>query len=489
MAARQRVSERQDVKTVHIVGIGGAGMSAIARVLHGRGVCVQGSDRRASPITEALQAEGISVFIGHAAENVDAPDLLLASSAVPDDNEELQAARAKGVPVLRRPEFLSWLTAGYDVVAVAGAHGKTTVTGMIARILLEAGVDPSFIVGGVMKDLGSNARAGHGRLFVIEADEYRETFLALKPAIAVVTNVEFDHPDCFADMNAVRRAFEAFVSGIREGGLLIACGDDVEARVIAECGRRAGKHVILYGQGAGMAYDWQATEVRPNARGGVSLTVRHQRRTVGRLALRIPGRYNASNALAALAVSQVLGIDQRVSFAALEAFSGTSRRFEVLGERKGVTIIDDYAHHPTQIQGVLRAARERYGERRLIAVWEPHTFSRVRALYEEFMDAFDMADMVVILPIYAAREMDDGTLTGEMLARDLQHSSVWAASSLDGAVDYLCAIAERGDVVLLMGAGDEYLVGRRLLARLGDVAEPRESDGEPEARKDHGHAS
>jgi len=489
LAARQKVSERQDVKAVHIVGIGGAGMSAIARVLHGRGVCVQGSDRRASPITEALQAEGIPVFIGHAAENVGVPDLVLASSAVPDDNEELQAARAKGVPVLRRPEFLPWLTAGYDVIAVAGAHGKTTVTGMIAKVLVEAGADPSFIVGGVMKDLGTNGRAGRSRLFVFEADEYRETFLALEPTIAVVTNVEFDHPDCFADMDAVRRAFERFVSGIRKGGVLIACGDDPETAAIAEHRREVGEEVILYGLNESAAYAWRATEVRPSAQGGVSLTVWRQGDLVGQLTLRIPGRHNASNALAALAVGQMLGIESGVAFRALKTFSGTGRRFEVLGERAGVTVIDDYAHHPTQIRGVLRAARGRYGKRRLIAVWEPHTFSRVRALYRAFMGAFDAADRVVILPIYAAREVDDGTLTAEMLGRDLQHGAVWAAPTLDEAVEHLRAMAQPGDVILLMGAGDEYRVGQRLLAQLEEANGTGTAVETCEAGRDHGVAS
>ena len=223
----------QSHKTIHIVGIGGAGMSAIARVLHGRGFAVQGSDRRASPLIDALREEGIPVAVGHAAENIGQADLVLASSAIPDDNVELLTAQQRGIEVARRPDFLRELTAGHEVIAVAGAHGKTTVTGMITRILVEAGLDPTFIVGGVMSSLGTNARAGKGKYFVIEADEYRNTFLALSPRIAVITNVEFDHPDYFPSLRFVRLAFGEFVDNIRPQGLLVACNDDKIAHEIA----------------------------------------------------------------------------------------------------------------------------------------------------------------------------------------------------------------------------------------------------------------
>jgi UDP-N-acetylmuramate--alanine ligase len=468
-------------REVHIVGIGGAGMSAIARVLHGWGLIVHGSDRRTSPVTEALQAEGIDVVIGHAADAIGEADLVLASSAVPDTNPEIEAARAQGVRVARRPEFLTEMTARYDVLAVAGAHGKTTVTGMLALILLQAGLDPTYIVGGILANLGTNARAGDGPYFVIEADEYRNTFLALRPSIAVVTNIEFDHPDCFPDLGYVRLAFGEFVANIVPGGLLVACGDDPVARAVAASHHANGGRVVLYGYGPAMQtsamqtaatqaaaseLDWRATDLRPNCYGGVSFRVERAGTAIGEVALRIPGAFNAVNALAAIAVCSELGVDWEIAGNTLSRFEGTGRRFEVLGEVAQVTIIDDYAHHPTQIRGVLTAARERYGTRRIVAVWEPHTFSRVRALHEAFATAFGDADAVVILPIYAARELDDGSMTSRDLAGSVSHRDVWSADSLDEAVSHLVATSQADDVVLLMGAGDETIVGQRLLEGL-----------------------
>jgi UDP-N-acetylmuramate--alanine ligase len=488
---REATPRLQGIGEVHIVGIGGAGMSAIARVLRGWGVAVHGSDRASSPLTEALGAEGIAVTIGHSAECIGAADLVLASSAVADDNVELVAAHAQDIPVKRRPEFLSTLTAGYDVIAVAGAHGKTTVTGMITLALLEAGLDPTYIVGGVMTNLATNARAGTGPHFVIEADEYRCTFLALHPQIAVVTNVAFDHPDCFDNLGHVRLAFGEFVGNIVPGGLLVACADDPVARAIAAAHHAGGERVILYGISGGAELDWRARDLRGNQAGGVSFEVEHLGMHLGEVALRVPGAFNVLNALAVLSVTTELGIAWEVARDALAHFEGTARRFEVLGEVAGVTVIDDYAHHPTQIEGVLRAARDRYGARRLIAVWEPHTFSRIRALYADFMASFYEADEVLVLPIYAAREIDDGTLTSQDLALDLatagaeRHPSrasaaqpsqgadtggrIGWAQSLDHAVDKLARASHAGDVVLLMGAGREYVVGERLLQRLGGV--------------------
>lgn len=455
---------------IHIVGVGGAGMSAIARIFHGWGKKVHGSDRRVSPITEALQAEGIAVAVGHAAENVAGADLVLASSAVPDTNPELVVARERGIRVARRPELLPELTAGYDVVAVAGAHGKTTVTGMAASVLLAAGLDPTYIVGGIVLNLQTNGYAGSGRQFVIEADEYRRTFLALSPTVAVVTNVEFDHPDCYPSLRHLRLAFGEFVGNIVPGGVLIACGDDPVAHAIAASYHANGGRVVLYGMGTEAEVSWQACDIATNATGGLSFTAEHKGEVVGRFDLQVPGEFNVVNALAVLGIAAELGIDRQVTQQALQAYSGTARRFEVLGEADGVTVIDDYAHHPTQIRGVLQAARGRYGERRLVAVWEPHTFSRIRALHGEFMKSFGAADQVLVMPIYAAREVDDGSLTAQDLALTVAHCAVQCAASLDDAVARLAAGAQPGDVVMLMGAGNETIVGRRLV----DILRQRE---------------
>lgn len=465
------ITDLEGIREVHIVGVGGAGMSAIARVLHGWGLVVHGSDRRASPITDALQAEGIPVWIGHTPEAIGSADLVLASSAVPDTDPEIVAALERGIRVARRPEFLSAMTAGYEAVAVAGAHGKTTVTGMLALTLLEAGLDPTYIIGGVMVNLGTNANAGTGTHFVIEADEYRNTFLALAPRIAVVTNIEFDHPDCFPDMGFVRLAFGEFVSNIVQGGLLVACGDDPVTRAVAASYHASGGRVVLYGlgqvaEGEDSYLDWQAMNLRPNDFGGVSFDVVHSGQIVGEVALQIPGAFNAANALAVIAVGSELGVRWDIVRTALMQFQGTERRFEILGEVGGITVIDDYAHHPTQIRGVITAARQRYGARRIVAVWEPHTFSRVRALYDAFTSAFAEADAVVVLPIYAARERDDGDFTAQSLAQAIAHSNVVSVDSLDGAVAHLATTSQSGDVVLLMGAGNEYLVGQRLVEAL-----------------------
>ncbi len=460
------MSDLAGIERVHIVGIGGAGMSAIARVLHGRGVAVQGSDRRASSLTAALQVEGIEVAIGHAPEHVWGADLVLASSAVPEDNVELREALARNIPVKRRPDFLGPLTAGYQVIAVAGAHGKTTVTAMISQVMLAAGLDPTYIVGGVITNLDTNAGAGEGPYFVIEADEYRQTFLALEPTIAVVTNVEFDHPDCYPALRHVRFAFGNFVDQVESDGLVIACGDDEIAHALAVSRHASGGQVMFYGRDANEDYVWRACNVEPNDKGGIRFDALYRGEAMGSVSLQVPGSFNAVNALAALTVASALEIDWPVAREALEQFQGTARRFEVLGEVAGVTVVDDYAHHPTQIRGILEAARDRYGDRRLIAVWEPHTFSRIRALKEAFLGAFGGADEVAIMPIYAAREPDDGTLTSARLADQIDHPSVWAGGTLDEVVERLAASVRSGDVVLMLGAGNETLAGEKLLAAL-----------------------
>ncbi|HNT75725.1 MAG TPA: UDP-N-acetylmuramate--L-alanine ligase [Anaerolineae bacterium] len=451
---------------IHIIGIGGAGMSAIARVLRGRGFQVQGTDRRASPLTADLQAEGIAITIGQAAENLGAADLVLASSAVPEDNVEVLAARERNIPVMRRPDFLGELTEGYDLIAIAGAHGKTTVTGMTTLALLEAGLDPTFIIGGVVAGLGTNARVGAGKHFIIEADEYRSTFLALKPQVAVITNIEYDHPDSFKSLRYLRLAFGDFVDNIRPDGTLIACNDDKIAHAVGASFHANGGHLLLYGIHAGVGLAWQAAGLHPNEFGGLTFLAIHDEVPMGQIRLRVPGAFNVLNALATLTVTSALGLDWVYTRLALEKFEGTARRFEVLGDVSGVVVVDDYAHHPTQIAAVIAAATQRYPDRRIVVAWEPHTFSRIRALHSDFMKAFAEADEVIVLPIYAAREKDDGTLTAQQLAAEIIHPEVTATTSQDEAVQVLLAHARPGDVVLLLGAGDEYVIGQRLLEQL-----------------------
>ncbi|MDY0019732.1 MAG: UDP-N-acetylmuramate--L-alanine ligase [Anaerolineae bacterium] len=452
---------------IHIVGIGGAGMSAIARVLKARGFVVHGSDRQEGRLIAALREEGIPVAVGHAPENLGDADLVLASSAIPENNPEIQAAHQQGVPIMRRPEFLSLLTAGYDVIAVAGAHGKTTVAGMITTILLAADLDPTYIVGGMVRNLSTNARVGKGPLFVIEADEYCNTFLALTPKIAVVTNIEYDHPDVFPSMRFLRLAFGEFIERIREDGTLIVCSNDAVASVIAGSFHARGGKLVLYGNEPGRELPWHADAIRTNEVGGIDFEVLRHGTLLGTVRLQIPGTHNVLNALAALAVADELGIAFETACAGLAEFSGTARRFEKLGEAGGVIVIDDYAHHPTQIKVVLEMAHQRYPGHRLIAVWQPHTFSRVKALREEFLTAFEGADRVLVLPVYAAREVEDSTINAPDLAASLVHPAASAAISLQDAADRLAEMVEVDDVVILMGAGDEYVVGEHLLTRLG----------------------
>ena len=458
---------------VHLIGIGGAGLSAIARVLLEQGARVSGSDLVISPVAEALSRDGVRVYAGHAPEQVEGADIVVASSAVPDDNVEIQAARALGIPVVGRPAFLGQMMEGKRGVAVAGTHGKTTTTAMIATILLEAERDPTFIVGGVVTDLETNARAGTDPLFLIEADEYDCTFLSLKPDLAIITNVEHDHPDCYPTFDAFRSAFESFADMVPADGLLAVCADD---QVASDIGRRraeqpgasAGPSVRFFGLGD--EADWRAEEIQANFAGGVDFLAVHRGETLGLVRLRVPGAHNASNAMGAMAVTDRLGVPFSVTREALRGFRGVARRFEVKGEAGGVVVVDDYAHHPTEIRATLRAAKERYPERRIWAVWQPHTYSRTSELLGEFATAFADADRVVVLPIYPARETDTLGVSAEVVGAAIDRNETHVAGSLTEAWEWLRAAVRPGDAVLTLSAGDGNRVGERLLAELGGQA-------------------
>lgn len=466
---------------VHFIGIGGAGLSAIARVLLEQGVEVSGSDLALSPVAEALARDGARVFAGHRAENVTGAELVVISSAVPPDNVEVQAARAAGIPVLKRPQFLGQMMDGRVGIAVAGTHGKTTTTAMIASILLEAGRDPTFIVGGVIAGLETNARAGKGPLFVIEADEYDHTFLSLRPQVEVVTIVEHDHPDCYPTFADFRAAFEEFTALTPRDGLLAAGWDDPVARELGERRRDAGTPVTFFGLGEGA--EWRAEELRPNFAGGVDFLAVHGGEVLGLVRLRVPGAHNASNAMAALAVADFLKVPFRVARTALTGFRGTERRFEVKGEAGGVVVVDDYAHHPTEIRVTLAAAQQRFANQPLWAVWQPHTYSRTRTLMADFAQAFDAADHVIVLPIYAARETDTLGVSSAGVVAAMQHPDARCAGSLDEAVVWLGTEVRPGDVVLTLGAGDGYQVGEWLLKVLGNEAMNNESMNKREGKR------
>jgi UDP-N-acetylmuramate--alanine ligase len=462
---------------VHFIGIGGAGLSAIARVLMGLGYCVSGSDQVASALTAALAEEGATVYVGQRAGQVTGADLVVVSSAVPADNIELVAAQVQGIPVVGRADFLGQLTAGRVTVAVAGSHGKTTTSGMIATLLLVAGQDPAFIVGGQIAHLGTNARVGSGP-FVIEADEYDRTFLGLRPTMAVVTNVEHDHPDCYPTFDDFRAAFAAFVELMPDDGVLIVCADDPGARELGERVTAQGKAVVWYGLAE--EANWRAVDVQPNAAGGCDYVALAAGRSGGLVRLRVPGIHNVVNSLAVLAVADRLGVPFTTVTQALRTFRGMGRRFEIKGVADGVTVVDDYAHHPTEIRATLAAARGNYPGRRIWAVWQPHTFSRTRTLMDDFAAAFADADHVVVTPIYAAREtanLPAGRVSSADVVARMDHANAHLVANLDEAVDLLVASVGSGDVVLTLGAGDGYVIGERLLERLGKRASDQGASG------------
>jgi UDP-N-acetylmuramate--alanine ligase len=502
---------------IHIVGIGGSGLSAIARVLHGWGYLVTGSDQSHSPLTDALLAEGIAVQIGHRAENLDGPEgvdaaanlLVVVSSAVPGDNAEVVAARRRGITVIRRRQLLEELTQGKITIAVAGTHGKTTTTAMIAWILVEAGLDPSFVAGGVLQNLGTNARAGAGPHFAIEADEYDRAFLGLWPDVAVVTILEHDHPDCYPTFDDMQSAFAEFARRALLRGRLIVCGEDQAARLLAEralasplqplslhsdCGaqeRGASPEGNVSTYGIGPGWTWQAEDLQLG--GCPTFRVRCGGKRMGQCALQLPGRHNVLNALAALAATAAVGVEFDTAAAALARFRGTARRFEVKGHVSGVTIVDDYAHHPTEIRATLAAARSKYPGRVLWAVFQPHTFSRTEALLDGFAAAFADADHVLVTSIFAAREQDTGRVSGADIVARIPAAGgtepdAYYVDTLDDAVAWLLKRIEPGAVVITLGAGDGYRVGEQILERLrnGDSPDNAASDTS-QANHEAGH--
>ncbi len=443
---------------IHLVGIGGAGLSAIARLLKEQGYEVSGSDKAFSPLMEELTREGIRVFTGHKGENVHGASLVLISSAVPVDNPEVQEAIKQGIPVLKRRDFLGWLTQNHKVIAVAGTHGKSTTTAMIAHILDKAGLSPSFIVGGLFVDSGLNARHGQGQYFVIEADEYDRTFLGLKPFLAIVTAVEMDHPDCYPDLDSMKEAYAEFLSQVKPEGYIVGCGDEEN---VVELMVRAKRPFITYGLKKGNT--WQAEPLNQSEAGGRCYLVRMGERTWGPFTLAIPGLQNVKNALGAIASCHCLGVDPEIAGVALSSFRGLKRRFEVKGEVKGVTVVDDYAHHPTEIRATLAAARERFPGREIWAVFQPHTYSRTKALLEEFAASFSQADHVILCDIYAAREKDDLGISSLDILALMDHPDARYIGSLEAATFYLREHLKPGSVLITLGAGDVYKVGEEIL--------------------------
>ena len=468
-----------DLGTVHLVGVGGAGMSVVARLLAARGVPVQGSDARESETLAALRADGVRVWAGHDAAHVAGADTLVVSSAVRETNPELAAARAAGLRVLHRSQALAALMADGRAVAVAGAHGKTTTSAMIATVLRGAGVDPSFAIGGTVLTADGAVPGGHlggGDVLVAEADESDGSFLNYAPLVAVVTNVEPDHLDHYGSREAFEQAFVDFAARVVLGGTLVACADDAGSRDLARAHAAGGGAVVTYGADAGA--DLRLSDVRPvpgeGARGGVRAVLSGG---VGAhdvdgldLVLRVPGHHNALNATAAVATAVLLGVDPAAAVAAAHGFLGTGRRFEPRGEAGGVRVVDDYAHHPTEIAALLAAARPVAGEGRLLVLFQPHLYSRTRAFAQEFADALGAADVVVVTGVYAAREDPDPTVSASTVVDLVRPGVATAVEDRLAAARAVADAARPGDLVLTVGAGDVTELGAVVLEHLAAAA-------------------
>jgi len=451
------------------VGIGGTGLSAIARVMLERGNFVSGSDLHPNALTEALVESGVRVDAGHSAENVRGADLVIVSSAVPADNPEIVEARRLGIPVLKRSEFMGRMLAGSQTIAIAGTHGKTTTTAMVALALNRAGMAPSFIAGSVIPQLKANAGVGDGLYFVVEADEYDGMFLGLRPHIAVITNIEWDHVDCYPCLDDVCRAFGEFIGNTVAGGTALVCADSAVALQTVQNvsqSRSDTRPMSVVTYGLQVAADWQAAGLTSNQLGGATFSVLQKGELLGQFDTAIPGAHNVSNALAAIAVGHMVGVDSQQIADALRTFHGVARRFEIKGEAAGVVVVDDYAHHPTEIRATLQGAGERFPGRRIWAVFQPHTYSRIAALFDEFTQCFSGADHVIVTDVYAAREMNDGGIGGGELAAQIVAPQVAHMGTIDEAAEYLLTYVEPGEVVITLGAGDGYLIGERVLAGL-----------------------
>lgn len=457
---------------IHFIGIGGSGMSGLAEVLLNMGYAVSGSDLKATEVTDRIVARGGRVFVGHAASNVEGAQVVVYSSAVRTENPELVAARVSGIPVIARADMLAELMRMKYGVAVGGSHGKTTTTSMVAEVLSRGGMDPTIVVGGRLRALGANARLGHGRFLVAEADESDGSFLRLAPAVAVITNIDREHLDHYKDLDEIRQAFTYFANRVPFYGVTVMCVDDEHVRSILP---NVTKRTLLYGTRPEAEVRGEDIELLPH---GSRVRVSAAGQPLGVVELKVPGRHNILNALAAVAV----GLELEIAFAhiaeALGQFPGVGRRFELRGEVGGVRVVDDYGHHPTEVAATLSAARQQAG--RVLVLFQPHRYSRTHALRAEFGRCFGDADHVWVLDVYAAGETAIPGVSGHTVV-DSAHEQgathvVYAGSSAD-AVAAAVREARSGDTVLTLGAGDVSRLGEAVLSQLRAATVP--SGGPP----------
>ena len=455
----------RNFRHIHCIGIGGIGLSAIAEIFLTRGYRVTGSDMKESDITDKLVRRGAAVYLGHRAENIAGADLVVYSTAVAQDNPEIVAAMESGIPIASRAEVLGALMKEYEhSIAIAGTHGKTTTTSMVSLILENYGLDPTILVGGNLLEINGNVKVGSGGYFVTEACEYMDSFLYLKPQIEIILNIDSDHLDYFKDIEHIASSFDRFAKLVPEDGTVIAFAanpfvnsiiDDLKSRV------------ITFGFNENCSY--YATDIEFNSSGMPSFQVHHGGETLCTMQLAIPGEHNIANALSAFACGHSLGVPVESIVSTLESYTGTQRRFDVVGvTRNGVTIVDDYAHHPTEIKATLNAARN-VPHNELWCLFQPHTYTRTLALFDEFAESFDAADKIVMAEIYAAREKNVYRISSKELVNEIKRvrpdKDAYYFSNFEEIASFVINNARSGDLVITMGAGDIYKVAELILEK------------------------
>lgn len=449
-------------KTIHCIGIGGIGLSAIAEILLSRGYNVTGSDMKESDMTSHLASKGARIFIGHRAENVENADLVVYSAAVGRDNPELMRAAERGVPAVTRAQMLGVLMDEYEnSIAISGTHGKTTTTSMVSLILDRARMEPTILVGGNLAEIGGNVKVGHSKYFVTEACEYMDSFLSLRPRIEIILNIDSDHLDYFKDIDHIVSSFDKFAGLVPEDGLIVAYqANPFVSQVIKNL-----NNVVTFGLNENCTY--YGEDIDFNENGMPAFNVKKEGRTLCRVQLSVPGEHNVLNALAAFACCHSLGVDSGIIRDTLQEYKGTQRRFDIVGTTAtGVKIVDDYAHHPTEIKATLEACQN-VPHNKLWCLFQPHTYTRTLALFDDFADAFQKADELILAEIYAAREKNIYKISSASLAEKIKEchpeKKVSFMESFDEIADYVYQNAQNGDLVLTMGAGDIYKVGEMLL--------------------------
>lgn len=455
-----------DCRRIHCIGIGGIGLSAIADILIERNYEVTGSDMKAGDMVRKLEEKGAKVFIGHNASNVEGADLVVYTVAVSDDNPELVRAKELGIPTVTRAQMLGKIMEEYDYsIAVSGTHGKTTTTSMVSLILKNAGKDPTIAVGGNLPEIGGNVAVGNSKYFVTEACEYRDSFLNLKPTIEIILNIDSDHLDYFKDIDHIVDSFNSFADIVSKNGSIIA----YSANPFVNSVIKNRENIITFGFSEDCTYCGSDITFRE---GMPSFTISSEGRELARIQLQVPGEHNILNAMAAFVCAHMLGVEVSTIVDTLEAYTGTARRFDIQGHTKdGRTVVDDYAHHPTEIRATLKAALN-VSHRELWCIFQPHTYTRTLALFEQFGKAFEDADKVVLTEIYAAREKNTQNISSQDLLNEIKKNypdkEVYFYPDKEAAAEFVYKKSMPGDLILTMGAGDVYLAGEQILKMDGE---------------------